>query len=163
MGAMLRAVLAATVAALAVSAAVPAAPARSELVVVPGKSMGGVKLGDTFSTVRRVYGKQYFPAPNGPNYREILFRVPDLIVRLRSEKVVALISSADNLRTNEGLAVGQPIGRIKALYGTLPTVHCDVAVLHVIRGATSATYIGTYGGKVAGIDIALRSEAPCDL
>jgi len=153
------------VAACALAIALPSAASTDAamLVVVPGTSMGGVKLGDSWSTARRVLGKQSFPAPPGPNYKEILFRVPDLIVRLRNEKVIALISSADNLRTPEGLAVGQPVSRIKAVYGTLPTVRCDVAILHIIRGPTSSTYIGTVRGEVAGIDIALKSEPPCSL
>jgi len=155
--------VAAAACALAAALPSPASTEAADLVVVPGTSMGGVKLGDSLATVRRVFGKQSFPAPPGPNYKEILFRVPDLIVRLRNDKVVALVSSAENLRTPQGLAVGQPISRVKAVYGTLPTLRCDVAVLHVIRGATSATYIGTVRGEVAGIDIAMRSEPPCSL
>jgi hypothetical protein len=149
--------------ALVASGAASGSQARSGMVVVPGKSMAGVKLGDNITTVRRVLGKQFFPAPGGPGYRELMFRVPDLIVRYRSNKVIALISSAEDLRTPEGLAVGQPLGRIRSVYGTLPTVRCGVAVLHVLRGTSATTYIGTWNGRVAGIDIALTSEKPCSL
>jgi hypothetical protein len=141
-----------------------ASAARAPIVVVPGKSIGGVRLGDSLAAVRRLLGAESFRAPSYSGYQELVFRERQALnVRFRGGKVIAISASAPGSQTTEGLAMGQPSARITKLYGSLPKINCDVATLFVMRGKTASTYIGVHGGRVVGVDLALPTEEPCGL
>src|SRR5688500_10512887 len=102
-----------------------ASAARTPIVVVPGKSIGGVRLGDSLAAVRRLLGAESFLAPSYSGYQELVFRERQALnVRFRGGRVIAISASASGSQTTEGLALGQPSARITKLYGSLPKINC---------------------------------------
>jgi hypothetical protein len=132
------------------------------IVVVPGKSMAGVRIGDSLSAVRRVLGNRYRAMPPGlhpPGSQEYVFTF--VTVRFRGGRVSAVFSSAPGLRTSEGLALGQPVTRITRLYGSLRKIGCGASVVFVIRGKTASTYFLSHAGVVIAFGFASPTEDPC--
>jgi hypothetical protein len=133
------------------------------ILVVPGKSMAGVRIGDSLSAVRRVLGNSYRALPAGlhpPGSQEYVFTF--VTVRFRGGRVSAVSSSTPGLRTREGLALGQSVTRMARIYGALPKIGCGANVVFAIRGKTASTYFLTHAGLVMAFGLASPTEDPCD-
>ncbi|MEX2210143.1 MAG: hypothetical protein WD689_00055 [Gaiellaceae bacterium] len=111
-------------------AALALAGPPSQGVVVPGESLGGLRLGATPAQVRAAWGKRYGVCRTCARrtwyftYRP--FEPQGAGVEFRNGRVAALFTlwQPPGWRTREGLALGDPATRVDALYGLLPETRC---------------------------------------
>ena len=136
-------------------------------VVVPGRSLGGVRLGDTRAAVVARWGRNFgvcrgCRAPTLYfNYRP--FTPEGAGVTLRRGQVVAAFTlyAPSGWRTTKGLLIGDLEARVTELYGALPRTSCngyDALTLHAKRAVT-AIYIRT--GTVWGFAVMRPTEPVC--
>jgi hypothetical protein len=157
---------AAVVLALALPAVAAAAPPKAG-VFVPGRSLGGLRLGMTQAQVRAAWGTTfgrcrncrlptwYFTyAPFAPEGAGVEFR------RGRVDAIFTLWSPA-GWRSTRGLRLGDPEVRITALYGPLSRAECgSYHALLLPRGrVVSAFYVADE--RVWGFGLLMRPARPC--
>jgi hypothetical protein len=126
----MRALLLASLAALAAATIAGAATAPRSGLFIPGVSLGGVKLGMTQAQVRARWGSDYgvcraCPMPTW--YYNYVKRQPQgLGVTFKDHRVdsVFTIWAPSGWHTPEGLAIGQPDVQIGALYGHVFRTDC---------------------------------------
>src|SRR4051795_251170 len=96
-------------------------------VLHPGKSLAGVKLGDSMARVKQIWGPNYKvcqgkQCPN-PTWYYIYPKGEPLgaSVRFKNGRVVTIftLGSPMGWRTAEGLIIGEQVDRISQLYGKL--------------------------------------------
>ena len=153
-------------AATAASALVLAAPPRAG-VVVPGVSLGGLRLGATPAAVRAAWGSGFgtcrgCAAPTWYfTYRP--FTQQGAGVEFRRGRVSALYTlwAPPGWRTPKGLAIGDPAATVTRLYGALPLEQCvGYSALLLRRGATlTAFYV--VGSKLWGFGLMRYGRSPC--
>src|SRR5438876_5745969 len=113
--------------ALFVTTSAAAAPPRAGL-VVPGKSLGGLRLGATRAQVRAAWGSRFGLCRDCReptwyfNYRK--FEPQGAGVSFRRGRAAALFTlwSPQEWHTDRGLAIGDAAERIDVLYGPLLSV-----------------------------------------
>jgi hypothetical protein len=99
-------------------------------VLVPGESLGGVRLGATQAQVKAAWGKRYGVCRSCPRttwyftYRP--FEPQGVGVEFRGGRATALFTlwQPAGWRTREGLVLGDPRSRVEVLYGLLPETRC---------------------------------------
>jgi len=153
-------------AATAASALVLAAPPTAG-VVVPGVSLGGLRLGMTTAQVRADWGRRYgtcrdCAAPTWYfTYRP--FTQQGAGVEFRQGRVAALYTlwAPPGWRTPKGLAIGDPAAKITELYGPMPLEQCvGYSALLLRRGATlTAFYV--VDTKLWGFGLMRYGRSPC--
>jgi hypothetical protein len=136
-------------------------------VLVPGRSLAGVRLGETRAAVVARWGGLFgtcrgCPAPTLYfTYRA--FEPQGAGVTLRRGRVTAVFTlwSPPGWRTTKGLAVGDNAARVTELYGALPRVGCVgyEAVTLRARGAVTAVYLRSEA--VWGFALLRPSERVC--
>jgi hypothetical protein len=152
-------------AATAVSTFLLAPPSHG--VVVPGVSLGGLRLGSTPAQVRAAWGAGYgtcrgcaFPTWYF-TYRP--FTQQGAAVEFRQGHVAALTTlwSPPGWRTPSGLAIGDPTAKITALHGPMPLEQCvGYSVLLLRRGATlTAFYV--VDTRLWGFGLMRYGRSPC--
>jgi hypothetical protein len=118
--------------ALLLALAAPAAaapPAAGQL--VPGRSLGGLRLGQSKAEVRETWGLAYGVCRGCGHetwyFNAFAFRPAGAGVELRNGKVAAIFTvyQPAGWRTSKGLVLGDPVARVTALYGALTRVECD--------------------------------------
>jgi hypothetical protein len=121
---------AAIAAALCLAAPAAAAPpAAGQL--VPGRSLGGLRLGQTKAEVRATWGLAYGVCRGCERetwyFNSFAFRPAGAAVELRNGKVAAIFTvyQPAGWHTSKGLVLGDPVARVTALYGALTRVDCD--------------------------------------
>jgi len=144
----------------------PAAlPTRAEL--VPGRSLGGVRLGMTPTQVRSLWGKRFGVCRNCAQrtwyftYRA--FQPQGAAVSFRGGRVDAIwtLWSPEGWRTGDGsLRLGADDSRVTAVVGPAVTIPCgSYTALLRTRRVTTVYYL--FGGKLWAFGL-MRSEAtPC--
>jgi hypothetical protein len=156
--------------ALAVAFAVPsvagaAIPTRG--VLVPGVSLGGVRLGHSEAEVERRWGAAHelcrvcalrtwvYSAPGR--------RWAGAAASFRQGRVVAVFTLGAPIgwRTSRGLGVGEDALRVGALYGRLTYRRCIGYGALSFRRSGSVTSIYTYGDVVYGFSLVRSSEPVC--
>ena len=121
--------LAVVLAALALAAPAFAAPPGAG-VLVPGRSLGGVELGDTQAEVERRWGRAYGVCRGCERetwyFNYYAFQPRGAGVELRDGRVAAVFTLYQPLgwRTSRGLALGDPVARVTSLYGALFRREC---------------------------------------
>ena len=162
---MRRAAAAAVIAALAAPVAGAALPAHG--LVVPGRSLGGIRLGMTEAQVKRRWGSSYGVCRGCRlttwyfNYRP--FRPQGAGVAFRHGRVVAVFTlwSPRGWHTIEGLRIGEDEARVTALYGALLRSECgDYAALAVRKRATLTVFY-VVNHKVWGFGLSRPGIPPC--
>ena len=145
---MRRALLATTaILVLAVSPAGAAPPTAG--VLVPGSSLGGLRLGATKAQVESAWGRAYGVCSNCPRetwyFNYFAFQPRGVGVDLRRGRVVALftIHSPSGWRTQRGLELGAGVAEVRGVYGTLKRIDCDGYYALVLEraGTRTALYI----------------------
>ena len=147
---------------LAVAATLP-----PQGVLVPGRSLGGVRLGDTRAAVIAHWGTGYGICRGCPattlyfNVRP--YEPSGTAVTLKRGRVVAVVTlwSPPGWRTSRGVLVGDNTARVTTIYGALPRTNCagyDALTLHVGRAMT-AIYVRS--DIVWGFGLIRPSEPVC--
>jgi len=136
-------------------------------VLVPGRSLGGVRLGDTRAAVVARWGNGYGTC-RGCKAATLYFNLRPYEpsgagVTLRRGRVVAVFTlwSPAGWRSTRGLLVGDNVAQVTAVYGVLPRTHCagyDALTLRT-RGALTAIYVRSE--VVWGFAVMRPSEPVC--
>jgi hypothetical protein len=133
-------------AALFLVAGAGAAPPRAG-VVVPGKTLGGVRLGATPAQVRSAWGSRHGTCRGCRAttwyFNRRPFEPQGTGVTFRRGRAVALFTlwSPPGWHTDRGLRIDDPSVRIAGLYGALLRVECGTyAALTLERGRTTTSF-----------------------
>lgn len=167
---MLTLVLALALAVPAATAA-PTAPAAQALVpakgvLSPGKSLGGVRLGDTQASVRARWGSTYASCRvcARPTWL-YTYRTgrTGAAVSFRSGRVIAVftLGAPTGWRTAQGLRLGDPTTEAMGLYGAFSWRSCIGYGALSLRAPGVVTSIYTYGESVYGFALTRPSEPVC--
>jgi hypothetical protein len=137
-------VAAVIVLALSLTAAAAAAPPGAG-VLVPGRSLGGIELGATKAQVERRWGRAYGVCRGCPNetwyFNYFAFQPRGAGVELRKGRVAAVFTlyQPPGWRTTRGLALGDSVARVTAVYGALVRRECGGYAVLVLPGARATT------------------------
>jgi hypothetical protein len=155
--------------ALAGSASPGPASVPERGVLVPGTSLAGVRLGDTPAGVRARWGSGYrlCGACAEPTWYYTFEGVTGeplgVGVSFRRGRVGALftLGSPAGWRTREGLRLGDTIGRVDELYGTVSWRACIGYVALSMRRGGVVTSIYATGDSVYGFALTRTDEPIC--
>lgn len=158
--------LAAGLLVFAVTTSAAAAPPRAGI-VVPGRSLGGLRLGATPAQVRTTWGSRFGLCRDCRertwyfNYRR--FEPQGAGVSFRRGRTVALFTlwSPPGWRTDRGLAIGDPAVRIAGLYGPLLRVTCAHYYALTLRRRAVTTAIYVFDEQVWGFALLARGQRVC--
>jgi hypothetical protein len=163
---MRRSLLGAAFIALALAAAASAALPRAG-VLVPGSSLGGVRLGESAASVEQALGTFHGVCRGCATptwyftYRP--FGRQGLAVELSGGRVSAVYTlwQPHGWHTAAGLALGTAETQVTDALGQLPTVGCgSYGVLVRDAGPTRTAYV-IDGGKLWGFGLLRRGADPC--
>jgi hypothetical protein len=141
--------LAAVLTAALVLAGVAASAPPTAGVLVPGKSLGGMRLGATKAEVERLWGRAYGVcrgcAAETWYFNYYAFQPRGAAVEFRAGRVAAIFTLYEPVgwRTPKGLALGDPAARITSLYGGLLQRECGGYSAFFLpgRGVRTAFYV----------------------
>jgi hypothetical protein len=170
------ALLAALAASLALPAQGLAAPTRAALplkgVLVPGRTLGGVGLGDSIRHVTELWGADYRRC-QGCTLPTWFFTYDDRDearaglgagVAFRGGRVVAVftLGAPFGWRTSDGLKLGEILPRAAKVYGELHWRSCvGYMAMSIPTGADTVTSIYTDGNVVYGFALTHPSLSVC--
>ena len=137
-------------------------------VLVPGRSLGAVRLGDSPSDVALRWGARH-ELCRVCKERTWLFHYPGIpnegvAVSLRRNRVAAIftLGAPHGWRTTEGLRLGETLARVVEVYGqSLPRTPCVGYDALTMRTARAVTSIYVTGDAVYGFALSLPSLAVC--
>jgi len=143
-------------------------PARG--ILHPGKSLAGVRLGDSMERVEQLWGHNYRVCQSRqcphPTWYYIYPTGEPLgaSVRFKNGRVVTIftLGSPTGWRTAEGLVIGEQVDRISELYGKLNADACIGYGALTMRTKSVRTAIYTYGPIVYGFALSRPSEPVCN-
>ena len=166
---MRRSLLGTAVAVLALAAAVPTAAGDLPRhgVLVPGRSLGGVRLGATPRAVRAALGS-FYGVCRGCRSRTWYFTVRPfdehgVAVELARGRVSGLYTlwRPAGWHDTRGLALGAPAGAVQSRKPPLLTVTCSgYTALVADKGRTRTAYY-LVGGRLWGFGLFRRGADPC--
>jgi hypothetical protein len=141
-------------------------------VLIPGKSLAGVKLGDTMAQVVKRWGGNYKLCKAGADHcgaATWYYIYPQgeplgAAVKFNKQgRAVALftLGSSVGWRTAEGLLMGEDLDRVHAIYGQTTWKVCVGYGAMVMRTGHSNTSIYTTGEAVYGFALTAPSESVC--
>lgn len=132
-----------------------------------GNDLAGVKIGDSDTKVKQLWGTNYKVCPNckSPTWY-FLYQTGEPLgaaVKFKNHKVVAVFTLGSPLgwRTAEGLLVGDQVEKASALYGTLGWHGCIGYGAMSKRSGNTVTSIYTTGEAVYGFAITALAEPVC--
>jgi hypothetical protein len=133
-------------------------------VLVPGRSLGGIKLGDTGGKVLALWGRDYTMLPGQPMTWLYLSPTGDPYgagVSFREGKVTAIftLGGIRGWRRSDGLRVGQLFSKFNDPQGK--TTACDGYGAISSHGRNAVTSILTNGQSVYGFALTRPSEPVC--
>lgn len=142
---------------IALTGAALFAPMQADAVIVPGKSVAGVALGDSAAKVRAKLGK---PEAGSTPFNLRYLRRHGVGVYLIAGKVVDLTVTGGREATAKRVRVGSSEAALKKAYpaarcratATRATVECRLSGRH--RGRASHSLFTVRSGKVAAITVA---------
>jgi hypothetical protein len=141
-------------------------PARG--ILEPGKSLAGVKLGDTTQQVIDTWGSNYKVCAKCsiPTWYYIYPKGEPLgaAVRFKKGKVVTVftLGATTGWKTAQGLMIGEQVDKINQLYGKLAWSVCIGYGAMSMRTAQAVTSIYTTGEAVYGFALSRPSEPVCN-
>jgi len=148
--------------------AVPAAAAPPGAgVLVPGRSLGGLKLGATKAEVELRWGRAYGVCRSCVRetwyFNYYAFQPRGAAVEWRNGRVTGIFTIYQPLgwRTPKGLELNDPAARITAMYGPLKTIGCDgySALTLEARGTVTSFYV--LGDRLWAFGLSRPSVALC--
>jgi hypothetical protein len=158
-----------TAAAVFLLAAAPASAARLPRsgVLVPGRSLGGVRLGETPAAVRRAIGSLYGVC-RGCARRTWYFtyrRFDDhgLAVEFTDGRVSALYTLWQPFSWHDtyGLALGAPETAVRLRAGPTHPVSCSGYKAYIADSSRARTAYFVYGGRLWGFGLFRHGARPC--
>jgi hypothetical protein len=161
----LAAVAAATAAVLALATGAAASPPRAGI-VVPGTSLGGIRLGTTTAAVARRWGRRFGICRGCREttwyFNYAAFQPVGAGVSFRDGRVDALFTlwSPPGWRTTKGLVVGDDVTRITVLYGALDRRDCADYYTLVLPGRGAVTEFYVVDERLWGFGLS-RAPSPC--
>ncbi|MBA2332269.1 MAG: hypothetical protein H0V94_05715 [Actinobacteria bacterium] len=135
--------IATAILALTVAPALAAPPTAG--VLVPGSSLGGLRLGATTAQVEAAWGSAYGICDTCPGetwyFNYFAFQPNGVGVEFRRGRAAALFTlhSPPGWRTQKGLALGDPASKVSGIYGAPERVRCDGYHALVLRRAAAVT------------------------
>jgi hypothetical protein len=140
-------------------------------ILVIGKSLAGVRLGDTPQRVRKLWGGNYQPCPKGfctdPTWLYIYPRGEPLgaAVRFRNNRAIAVftLGAVTGWRTEHGVTIADPASRVYELYGRPKYTKCIgfEALSLQPKGTRAVTSFYLTSGVVYGFALTVRGLNPC--
>ena len=135
-------------------------------VLVPGRSLGGIRLGMTQPRVERAWGTNYGRCRNCSrttwyfNYEK--FHAQGAAVRFLRGRVDAVwtLWKPDGWHVG-GLALGAPAPALTDRYGALVIIPCGSYDARVLTRGTVTTTFYVYGGKLWGFGLNRSGRSPC--
>jgi hypothetical protein len=152
---------------LTVLAAVVAAALPTHGTLVPARSLGGVRLGDTPPRVRALWGPRYGTCTSCPHttwyFNYARYQPQGAGVEFRNARVVAVFTlwSPSGWRTSAGLRTEEPAARITRLYGALPRATCGTYDAYLQTRANVTTVFYVFDGKVWGFGLSRPWVSAC--
>jgi len=141
-------------------------------VLAPGKSLGGIRIGQTAAQVIKAWGRNYKVCPKtdckgAAVVWYYIYSHGDPLgaaVRFRNGKVVAVftLGSPAGWHTAQGLLVGDSVERANQLYGQLGWSVCiGYGAMTMRNGTNTVTSIFTTGEAIYGFAITKPGETIC--
>ncbi len=163
---MRRSLIATTVGVLVLAASAAAAPPKAGT-LVPGRSLGGIRLGEPRGAVRAALGRFYGPCRTCSRptwyftYRP--FGKRGLAVEFAGGHVSAVYTlwRPAGWHAPHGLSLGATPLEVHQRVGTLHTVRCPGYDALVRDSAHARTAYYLYGGRLWGFGLLRRGAAPC--
>ncbi len=135
--------------------------------LIPGRSLAGVRLGDTYAQVRSTWGPR-FGRCRGCTYETWYFgyrpfEPQGAAVSFGGGRVIAAytLAAPRGWHTNRGLRIGDPAARVTALYGRRHHTRCDGYSTIRIAGAKAAGEIYVAAGRVYGFGLTRPALPAC--
>jgi hypothetical protein len=135
-------------------------------VLVPGRSLGGVRLGMTQAEVADAWGTSYGRCRGCKrttwyfNYEK--FHAEGAAVRFRRGRVDAVWTLWKPQGWRAGpLTLGAPAAEITSRYGALVSVPCGSYEARVLTRGSVTTVFYVYGGKLWGFGLNPSRGSPC--
>lgn len=155
--------------ALAFASPQAAATLPKQGVLVPGRSLGGVRLGDTQALVRRRWGSDYRLCGRNVCHRTTWMytykgREPvGAAVSFRDGRVAAVftLGAPDGWHTADGMPIGGSISRIAPAFGDMTWRLCIGYGALSKRNAGVVTSIYTAGEVIYGFALTRPAEPVC--
>jgi hypothetical protein len=132
-------------------------------VIVLNKAIGGVRLGERRASVASVLGESgravIQSKPSGPPDVRVSYPSAHLTAVFAGNgsggKVIGLLTNSRRFHTSEGIRVGSPVSKVRAL----PGAQCSASGSQCQLGFTSApgTIFVLQGGHVTSVEISLRA------
>jgi hypothetical protein len=136
--------------------------------VVPGVSLGGLKLGDTQQRVTRTWGTKFGVCQGCSRttwyFTYKRYEPQGAAVEFRARRVVALYTlwSPEGWRTTQGLLTGDPAPQVVSLYGPgLPKLQCGTYDAYELQRGNVVTAFYVFGGTVWGFGLSRPSVPLC--
>lgn len=136
-------------------------------ILVPGRSLGGVRLGWTLRQVEGVWGTEHGRCrtcnADTRYFNRVAFRPEGAGVMLRRGRVVAVFTlwAPRAWHTDRGLYVGEPEHRVRATYRLGRRVRCAGYEGLELRVGPTRTVVYVVGGDVWGFGLLGAGEQIC--
>lgn len=134
-------------------------------VLVPDRSLGGLRLGATENQVKAAWGKRFgvCRSCSSPTWYFTYepFKPQGAGASFRRGRVAALFTlwSPPGWHSSEGLRIGDSVARVTALYGPLPRTPCGTYYALTQRTGRAVTAFYVVDEKVWGFGLS-RAAAP---
>jgi len=136
-------------------------------ILIPGRSLGGVRLGWTLRQVEDVWGTTHGRcrgcAAETRYFNRVAFRPEGAAVTLRGDRLTAVFTlwAPAAWHTDRGLYVGEPEHRVRATYGATRRVACRGYDGLVLRAGPARTVVYVVDGEVWGFGLLGAKEPVC--
>jgi hypothetical protein len=144
-----------------------AATAPQRGLLVPGESLGGVRIGMTKVQVQREWGDRFGVCRDCRhttwyfNYRPFTPEGLGVVFERRRVTHVFTLWQPDGWRTPEGLRVGEPAAEIARTYGPLDRRRCIRYDALVEPGVRTQTVYYVFDDEVWGFGLTVPDASPC--
>ena len=135
--------------------------------VVPGKSLGGVRVGASPAKVRTAWGRAFGVCTDCKErtwyFTYARYAPQGAGVEFRRKRVAALFTlwSPSGWHTAEGLRIGDDAARVTAVYGPLTRLDCGTYDAYQLPRGRFATDFYAFDGKVWGFAVTLTGVPAC--
>ena len=135
--------------------------------VVPGQSLGGLRLGATKAQVLAAWGPRYGRCRDCSaltwyfTYKR--FEPQGAGVTFAAGRAAQLFTvwGPPGWHTNRGLTVGDPAARATQVYGVMPRIECGTYEALLLRRGNAVTEIYVYQDEVWGFGLSPVGAPPC--